>query len=106
MVRSGFVLGLAGIALWACARGEQTVTGPPCVSLQVDLDSALSVQGRHVMELMAIPGVVGTGVGVTTDCRPVIRVFAREAGVIGVPSILEGIPVEVEVTGAIVAQSS
>ena len=94
------------MALWGCARGEQKLMTPSCVVLQADLDSALAVQGRHVMELMAIPGVVGTGVGVTTDCRPVIRVFAREAGVIGVPSTLEGIPVEVEVAGAIVAQSS
>jgi hypothetical protein len=36
----------------------------------------------------------------------VITVFTKEAGVAGPPDSLEGIPVEVKVTGEIVAQSS
>jgi hypothetical protein len=76
------------------------------VQEQPSVDSALAVHSRHTMELMAIPGVVGTGVGVSADCRAVITVFTKEAGVAGLPDTLEGIAVEVRVTGEIVAQSS
>ena len=77
---------------------------PSCVALQADLDSALAVHRRHAMELIAIPGVVGSGVGLNADCQPVITIFIKEAGVAGLPDKLEGIPVEVKVTGEIVAQ--
>lgn len=58
---------------------------------------------RHAASLNDIPGVVGTAVGLTADCRPVITIFTKEAGVTGLPDELEGVPVEVQVTGEIVA---
>jgi hypothetical protein len=75
-----------------------------CVPRQADLDSALAVHRRHTMELIAIPGVVGSGVGLNADCQPVITIFIKQAGVGGLPDRLEGIPVEVKVTGEIGAQ--
>src|SRR5256885_7681454 len=93
-----------GLALAACARGGQSVAAGPCVPAQGDLDAALAVHTRHTLELMAIPGVLGTGVGVSADCRAVITIFTREASVAGLPDTLEGIPVEVRVTGEIHAQ--
>lgn len=97
-----------GLALWACARDKQAFTPPaPCdavVGGQAALDSALAVHRRHATRLNDIPGVVGTGVGLTAECVPVITIFAKEAGVAGLPDSLEGIPVEVEVTGEIVPQ--
>jgi hypothetical protein len=110
--RAASMLVLAALAFWGCTRHEQPFA-PTCLAGalgQPGLDSALAVHRRHTMELMAIPGVVGTAVGVSADCRAVITVFTtvftKEAGVAGLPDILEGIPVEVKVTGEIVAQSS
>jgi hypothetical protein len=60
------------------------------------------VHCRHTTELLSIPGVVGTGVGLTADCRPDITIFTKQAGVAGLPDTLEGIPVVVQVTGEIV----
>jgi hypothetical protein len=104
--RGAATLGLVGLALWACARDEQAFTAPaPCAAVvggQVALDSALAVHRRHTIELMAIPGVVGTGVGLTADCRPAINILTKEAGVVGLPNVLEGIPVLVRVTGEII----
>ena len=101
-------LGVIGLALWACAREEQTFTAPAlCTSVlggQTALDSALAVHRRHTHRLMEVAGVVGTGVGLTADCRPAIHIFTKEAGVAGLPDSLEGIPVEVRVTGEITAQ--
>lgn len=56
------------------------------------------------MRLIEIPGVVGTGVGLTADCRLAIKIYTKEAGVVGLPHSLEGIPVVVRVTGEIVLQ--
>ena len=102
----GAALASFWLALAACVQEGRSVIAAPCVVSQADLDAALAVHGRHTTELMAIPGVVGTAVGATADCRPVIMVFTKQAGVAGVPDSLEGIPVEVKVTGEIVAQSS
>jgi hypothetical protein len=106
--RAAVALGLVGLALGACAPDEQTFTAPaPCAAVvggQLALDSALAVHRRYTMQLIEIPGVVGTAVGLTADCRPVITIFTKEAGVAGLPASLEGVPVEVRVTGDIVPQ--
>jgi hypothetical protein len=55
--RGAATLGLAGLALWGCARHEQPFA-PTCLAGalgQPGLDSALAVHRRHTMELMAIP---------------------------------------------------
>src|SRR2546430_7671273 len=100
-------LGFVALLSWACMRKEQVITAP-CTSVAAgvhpDLDSTLAVHRRHTMELIAIPGVVGTAVGLTADCRPAVTIFTRQAGVPGLPDTLEGIPVVVQVTGEIVAQ--
>jgi hypothetical protein len=106
--RAAATLGLVALALWGCARPEQSLA-PTCLAGapgQPGLDSALAVHRRHTMELMAIPGVVGTAVGVNADCRAVITIFTKQGGVAGLPAMLEGIPVEAKVTGDFVAQSS
>jgi hypothetical protein len=105
--RAAAALGLVGLALWGCGRDQPSFTAPSCASVaagQPDLDSALAVHRRHTLELIAIPGVVGTAVGLSADCRPLITIFTRETGVAGLPDSLEGIPVEVRVTGEIFAQ--
>jgi hypothetical protein len=52
---------------------------------------------------MRIPDVVGTGVGIGSDGLPVIKVFTARHGVKGIPEWLESTPVQVEVTGMVVA---
>ncbi|HEU5042025.1 MAG TPA: hypothetical protein VFT84_14445, partial [Gemmatimonadales bacterium] len=45
--------------------------------------------------------MVGTAVGRAPDGRASVKVFARTTGVTGVPAALDGIPVEIVVTGEI-----
>jgi hypothetical protein len=52
---------------------------------------------------MRIPDVVGTGVGIGPDGLPVIKVFTAKQGVKGIPEWLESTPVQVEVSGMVVA---
>lgn len=104
---------LVGLAQWGCARDEQDLTSPgdqapgfAVVGAQPpDLANALAVHGRHTMRLIAISGVVGTAVGVTVDGRPAIKIFTKEPRVAPLPNELEGIPVEVRVTGPLRAMS-
>lgn len=67
------------------------------------LGRAAEVKERHVDRLMANPDVVGAGVGVTQDGKPGVILLTKRAGVVGVPTELEGVPVEVVVTGEIFA---
>jgi PKD repeat protein len=64
---------------------------------------AIEVQHRHIGNLMRIRDVVGTGVGIGPDGLPAIKVFTARHGVPGIPEWLESVPVQVEVTGMIVA---
>lgn len=68
--------------------------------------AAIDVQEWHTEHLLAIPGVVGTGVGVGADGMPVIKVYTQRARVPELPGNLAGIPVKVEVIGMVVALAS
>lgn len=70
------------------------------------LEQAIAAQEAHTDALLAKPGVVGTAVGLGADGRPVVKIYTESAGVPGLPSRLDGVPVEVEVTGEIVAQTT
>jgi hypothetical protein len=62
-----------------------------------------AVLAAHTDSLMALPGVVGTAIGMC-DGAPCIRVFIADASAAGrrrIPAQLEGYPVKVEVTGPI-----
>ena len=63
------------------------------------LDRAIAVQNAHTEELLKIQGVVGTGMGLGADGQPVIVIYTESAGVAGLPSSLDGVPVEPRVTG-------
>jgi len=61
------------------------------------------VLATHTDSLMALPGVVGTAVGLC-DGVPCIRVFLVDSSAAArarIPAQLEGYPVRVEVTGPI-----
>src|SRR5438105_12777300 len=111
LARGAFTL-LVTAGAWGCAREEQGPTAPngkinggSVVSPQQPyLDSALAVHRRHTMRLIAIPGVVGTAVGLTPARQPAIRIYTKTARVAGLPDNLEGIPVELQETGEVFAQ--
>jgi hypothetical protein len=69
-----------------------------------DIERVERVQERHEAELMATPGVVGVGVG-ERHGRPVLLVMVKERTpeVDRLPQQIEGVPVEIEVTGEIEA---
>jgi hypothetical protein len=69
------------------------------------LNFATGVKQRHEPELLAQPGVLGAGVGVSSG-QPVIKVYVDQATPAvraSIPSSLEAVPVQVEETGQIVA---
>jgi len=63
--------------------------------------SIQEVLAAHNDSLMAIPGVVGTAIGIC-DGAPCIRVFVADSGSarrVKVGTRLDGYPVRVEITG-------
>jgi hypothetical protein len=95
---------LAAALVWGCSdqSGDPTsaLEGPiaPTV-LQRDLAMVMKVQERHTPELMRVANVVGTAVSLGADGEPVVTVLARAADLGRTPKVLEGVPVEVLVTG-------
>ncbi len=95
------VIGL-GAALWlGCSdRAPDPLTGPE-FNLQrgQDIAAAIAAQQRHTAQLLQIPGVVGTAVGLLPNGHAAVRIFLVNAGVSGVPTALDGVPVAAQVTG-------
>jgi hypothetical protein len=60
----------------------------------------MAAQARHTPMLMAVNDVVGTAIGLSADGKVVMKVYAANPLDHGaVPAELDGVPVEVEVTG-------
>lgn len=82
-------------------------TGGSVVSEQAVVNAASAVKSRHDKELFAIPGAVGTGIGRSKKTgQIVIKLYLEKetpAALAATPSEIEGVPVETEVTGPIVA---
>ena len=67
------------------------------------LEKAIAAQEAHNPKLLKTPGVVGTAVGLTKDGAAVVKIYTVSEGVTGLPKFLDGILVEVNVTGKMVA---
>jgi heat shock protein HslJ len=104
---------VAGVsALHAGQRARVWFTGPVAESypvqatggvIVIDSGNIVAVQERHEAQLMAISGVVGSGIG-ERDGAEVIVVFVEEQTATieqNVPNTLDGYPVVIEVTGPI-----
>ncbi len=108
-LRGSLVAVLLVSLVWLGCADSRDLTAPddlgPNIRVvdQVALDHAIRVQEAHTDEMFEIAGVVGTGVGLTADGQPAVKIFTREAGVAGLPERLEDVPVAVEVTGMIFA---
>lgn len=70
-----------------------------------DVRAAIAAQERHSPALLRMPGVVGTAVGVLPSGRATIRIFLEGPGGRGLPTVLENIPVTIQVTGRFMALS-
>jgi len=77
---------------------------PPDLEVpRTQLRDAIRAQERHTDSLMLDTNVVGTAVGVGGHGHGVVKIFVKDARIGGLPGVLDGIPVEVEETGEIVA---
>lgn len=108
------VLAVSG-ALWlGCTDRSEVPSAPPTgntVDKAAPIDDQLSlanprvldivaVQERHTPVLMSNDKVVGTAIGLSENGTLVVKVYTKEP-LVGheVPQTLDGVPVEVEVTG-------
>ena len=89
--RTGLFLALLALAL--------SLLVLPAAAQPPGLQKAMQAQGRHTARLMALPDVVGTAVGLDAQGQPAVKVLTARGGVAGIPANLEGVPVEVQVTG-------
>ena len=98
---------IAGLVWVGCSPDSADLTAPDdrLAVLQELLGPAMQVQERHTPELMELPGVVGTAVGLTGAGDPVLKIMTTRPGVAGLPDRLDGFPVAVEVTGLIMART-
>jgi len=104
-LRVGFCLAVVAISfvvLGVQHFAPAATAAEPQVNAQA-LARAVQIQDRHTGRLMAIPGVVGTATGLDAAGQPVVKVFLAKGGVPGIAANLEGVSVDVEVTGVFVA---
>ncbi len=102
------VLLLASALLWvSCSEKQPASTRPEqAVALSAgDLGKVMAAQNRHTDRLMAIDGVAGTATGLSAAGKPVVKVLLEREGVSGIPSTVDGVPVEMMITGKIYAQA-
>ena len=83
--------------------GLVPAAGPPATT--PGLERAIAAQEAHTDSLLGRPGVVGTAVGLGADGRAVVKIYVESARVSGLPARLDGVPVDVEVVGELVAQA-
>ena len=93
LVIVGLLLVLPITAVYAAPPPD----GPP------GLERATEVKERYAEALLGVQGVAGVGVGYNGDVSPAVIILTETAGVRGLPSSLEGVPVVPMVSGKIVA---
>ncbi len=100
------------LSVWmGCQKGTKMPTAPEQEQSQIVLNKAnpavravMEVQERHTPELLQIPDVVGTAVGVAENGKPILLVYTKSISLkktLGIPDAIEDIPVRVEVVGEI-----
>jgi hypothetical protein len=65
------------------------------------LGPALAAQERYTRDLLRIEGVAGTAVGIWDNGEPVVKIYTEREGIGGIPRVLDGVSVVVQVTGKI-----
>lgn len=99
------LLSLVALALPSQARAQAPEPGAlePWTAASQALAQAVAAQEAQAAPLMQRDDVVGTGVGLDENGDPVIKVFARHRWFAAMPQQMDGVPVEVEVTGTVYA---
>src|SRR5437016_13214084 len=112
--RRAAVLTLIGLgaSFWTgCSdRSTDALTGPLAqrpldLDRRQDIHMVVAVHKQPSTELLGIPGVVGTAVGLRPNGKLGLKVLLARHDVTGWPGGLDGIPVAAQVTGMIVAFS-
>lgn len=112
------ILGLVALALSAfywtgCGTDSALQPATPgrtdlAVNLQMtdpQVQAVMAVQDRHTPLIMEDPNVVGTATGLNADGQLCVKIYLAEARDVPMPENLEGVPVDVEVTGKFVAMA-
>ena len=104
------VAAVLGALLASCSESPLAPPTTPAARPRLRPDAAqvqaaLVAQERHTTDLMKIPGVLGTAVGLTPNGTPAVRVFLASPEVGGLPTSFDGIPVSPVVTGMIMART-
>ncbi len=102
-------LSIAWIGCGTDNSATSTLTRPQIQDPSLQLTAAnpaiqavMRVQDRHTPDLMSIPGVIGTGTGLSAQGTPVVKVYTKERlPENAIPLELDGVAVETEVTGVI-----
>jgi hypothetical protein len=81
----------------AAATGQQASLSKSDSRIQ----AAIGVQEKHTARLMASKDVVGTAVGLNDAGEVVVKIYTVRDGVPNLPTVLDGMNVDVEVTGVI-----
>jgi hypothetical protein len=84
-------------------RSNEEITAGLYDSQPEEIRAAIAVQNRHTPELMALAGVIGTGVGVNDAGAPVILVLTDRTEIGGIPMAVEGIATRTEYVGTVKA---
>ena len=66
---------------------------------QNKIRNAVHVYRRNIGRLHNIRGLIASGTGLDANGNPVIRVLVERAGLPDIPSLLEGVPVGIQVSG-------
>jgi hypothetical protein len=101
---AGVVSVLSLMLLLAVVAAGLVSAAPP--NAPPGLARAIAAQERHTDALLAKRGVVGTAVGLAADGTAVVKVYTKSSGVHGIPADLDGVEVEEEETGELVAQTT
>ncbi len=81
---------------YSSAQGAATTTP--------NLERAQQVHADHSAELFKNPNVVATGIGFNTAGQPVIKVYLEKSATEGLPEKIEGLAVDLTISGTIVAR--
>lgn len=101
---------LAAPAVWyACsdsaAPAGPSITTTPLSRPVVGLLGALAAQRHHTPTLLGISGVVGTAVTALPDGNAGVMILTERSGIRDLPTMLDGVPVKVWVTGRLMVYS-
>ena len=113
LLRASLVVTLvaASVVWYACSAGAPdattgpSVTPPPPRRPVIGLLGALAALRIHTPALLETPGVVGTAVTAMPDGNAGIMILTERSGILGLPQLLDGVPVTVRVTGRLMVFS-